>query len=190
MTSLYCRVLIESDLPQVLSLDQACFQGLWSEAGYRREIDSPNSDLLGLKIDQAFESAEQLIGVGCLWAILEEAHITLLGIAPNYRDQGLGQWLLLCLLQSARDRGLTHATLEVRASNQPAQKLYEKYGFKVAGERRRYYQDGETALILWRGGLQVAAFDVALQTWTTSLVEKLKCRGWQVPGHSINTCVM
>lgn len=171
-----------ADLPTVLELDQACFGGLWSHAGYQREVESPNSDLLILEAfgtESAHEHLPALIGVGCSWAILEEAHITLLGIAPSQRQQGLGQWLLLKLLGRACDRGLTHATLEVRQSNHQAQALYQKLGFQVAGERRQYYTDGENALILWRSGLQNAAFSQALHTWTNSCKYKLSQHGWQ-----------
>ncbi|MEL6381750.1 MAG: ribosomal protein S18-alanine N-acetyltransferase [Cyanobacteria bacterium J06626_18] len=181
MTSLHCRPLAIADLPAVLKLDQACFGGLWSHEGYQRELDSPNSDLLILETlgTGALEQSPTLIGVGCLWAILDEAHITLLGIAPSQRRRGLGQWLLLKLLHCACDRGLTHATLEVRQSNQKAQALYNKLGFQIAGERRKYYVDGENALILWRNGLQDAVFRQALQTWTDEWQHKLSQQGWQ-----------
>ena len=99
----------------------------------------------------------QLLGIGCLWAILEEAHITTLAIEPNYQGQKLGLLLLAHLLTCGRNRGLTRATLEVRASNQTAFNLYNKFGFSEAGERKRYYADGENARILWRSGLQTTS---------------------------------
>ncbi|MBE7382846.1 MAG: ribosomal protein S18-alanine N-acetyltransferase [Leptolyngbya sp. SIO1E4] len=181
MTSLDCRRLTPLDLPMVLALDQACFGGLWSQAGYQRELDSPNSDLLVLTVDAPSQSTGKIVGVGCLWAILEEAHITLLGVAPAYRRQGLGQWLLIHLLRSACDRKLTHATLEVRKSNKQARSLYEKFGFQVAGERRRYYPDNEDALILWKSGLQTSIFEATLQVWTREFASKLQLQGWQLP---------
>jgi len=108
---------------------------------------------------------ETLIGLGCLWAILEEAHITLLAIHPDYRQQGLGQAVLLGLLTTACRRGLERATLEVRVSNGAAIALYEKFGFQTAGRRRRYYtQPEEDALMLWRSGLQDLEFHQFL-TW-------------------------
>ncbi|EKU97346.1 (SSU ribosomal protein S18P)-alanine acetyltransferase [Leptolyngbya sp. PCC 7375] len=152
MTTLTYQVLTDELLPAVLRLDQVCLGGLWTEAGYRREIDSPNSDLLVLLANQ------DAIGLGCLWAILDEAHITTLAIHPDYHRQYLGQLLLIQLLQLARQRELTHATLEVRASNQKALSLYQKFGFRTAGQRKRYYQDGENALILWRSQLQNPEF--------------------------------
>lgn len=180
MTALECRPLRATELPQVLSLDQVCFGGLWSLAGYQRELDSPNSDLQVLATRKLSSCDDSIIGIGCLWAILDEAHITLLGIAPTYRKQGLGQWMLLQLLRFACDRGLTHATLEVRQSNQSAQRLYQKFGFKVAGERCKYYGDGENALILWKGGLQTHAFRTELLTLENHLRQHLTQSGWQV----------
>ncbi|MEO0986148.1 MAG: ribosomal protein S18-alanine N-acetyltransferase [Cyanobacteria bacterium J06639_14] len=180
MISLRYRPLTALDLPTILILDQACFGGLWSEAGYQRELDSPNSDLLGLEANSDTEKSAEIVGIGCLWAILDEAHITLLGIDPQHRCQGLGQWFLLQLLNHGCERGLTHATLEVRQSNQQAQALYAKFGFRVAGERRRYYADGENALILWRSGLQDTAFREAWQDWMSQLTHKLSQHNWQV----------
>lgn len=153
MPPLACQVLTDELLPAVLDLDQICLGGLWTEAGYRREIDSPNSDLLVLTVNSS------VIGLGCLWAIVDEAHITTLAIHPDYHRQHLGQLLLTQLLQlAARVRNLTRATLEVRASNQKALRLYQKFGFRTAGQRKRYYKDGEDALILWRSRLQAADF--------------------------------
>ena len=104
-----------------------------------------------------------LIGVGCLWAILEEAHITTLAIEPAEQGQKLGQLLLCQLLGAGRLRGLTRATLEVRASNQRALGLYEKFEFRAAGTRKRYYADGEDALILWRSGLEGEAMQAQIR---------------------------
>jgi ribosomal-protein-alanine N-acetyltransferase len=119
--------------------------------------------------------------MGCLWAILEEAHITILAVHPHYQRQGLGQALLLALLMVASDRGLERATLEVRASNQPAVSLYEKFGFKTAGWRRRYYQDtGEDALILWRGDLQDPEFSQTLADWERQIRGRLGAAGWKL----------
>ncbi len=168
-----------ADMPAVLAIDQACFGGLWTASGYQREIDSPNSDLLLLEAGEAkTATTTDVVGVGCLWSILEEAHITLLGIIPTHRRQGLGRWLLLHLLQAARDRALTHATLEVRATNQAAQDLYHDYGFKVAGRRRHYYADGEDALILWRGSLQAPQFQHHLGLWQQAAATTLQQHGW------------
>ncbi|MEL7144403.1 MAG: GNAT family N-acetyltransferase [Cyanobacteria bacterium J06573_11] len=108
-------------------------------------------------IAQALKAPIKLLGIGCLWAILEEAHITTLAIEPAYQGHKLGLLLLTHLLNCGRNRGLTRATLEVRVSNHTALNLYQKFDFAEAGQRKRYYADGESARILWRSGLQTEA---------------------------------
>jgi [ribosomal protein S18]-alanine N-acetyltransferase len=170
--------LTSKDLSAILELDQACFGGLWTMEGYQRELDSPNSDLLGLFCPI---SRTKLLGMGCFWSILEEAHITILAVHPRYHRQGLGQALLYSLLKTAGDRGLERATLEVRASNLAAISLYQKFGFKTAGRRRHYYQDnGEDALILWRSDLQQPQFQATLADWYTKVIQQLSKSSWQL----------
>ncbi len=180
-TPLICQVLTNDLVPAVLALDQICLGGMWTAAGYQREIESPNSDLLVLLID------DQVIGLGCVWAIVDEAHITTLAIHPEYRRQYLGQLLLLLLLQLAHHRGLTHATLEVRASNYRALDLYQKFGFKTAGRRKRYYQDDEDALILWRSQLQTSECLQGLATLEQECKETLVKHQYQWVSHVKNT---
>jgi ribosomal-protein-alanine N-acetyltransferase len=122
-----------------------------------------------------------LIGLGCYWAILEEAHITMLAIDPIYQRQGLGQALLYVLLASAHARGLERATLEVRVSNTSALSLYQKFDFREAGRRPRYYPDnGEDALVLWRGSMQTPEFSKRLRDWQQQVCERLHQAGWQL----------
>ncbi len=164
-----------------MALDQQCLGGLWTLDGYQRELASPNSEILILQTP----GSADLIGLGCYWAILEEAHITLLAIAPAHQRQGLGQALLVALLASARQRGLERATLEVRASNQAALSLYYQYGFTDVGRRRRYYADtGEDALILWQGKLQYPQFLQQLAAWQQATGDRLTQTGWQIQSAS------
>jgi ribosomal-protein-alanine N-acetyltransferase len=177
----------------VLELDQLCFGGLWNARGYQRELESPNSDMLILVISQntkgrneevLFKSSnfksqinynhQSIIGVCCLWAILEEAHITILGIHPQYQRLGFGQLLLYTLMKSAWKRGLERATLEVAASNTSALSLYHKFGFQDVGRRRGYYQQtGEDALILWRSHLHDPGFKETLSEWYKQVVARI-----------------
>jgi [ribosomal protein S18]-alanine N-acetyltransferase len=169
--TLEIKSVTPADLSAVLELDKTCFGGLWTLDAYQRELDSPNSDLLGL-----FSSVSvlRLLGMGCFWSILDEAHITILAVHPQYHHQGFGQALLYSLLKTACDRGLERATLEVRVSNSAAISLYQKFGFKTAGKRKRYYTDnGEDALILWLGGLQNPKFQHNLDDWFTIISARL-----------------
>jgi [ribosomal protein S18]-alanine N-acetyltransferase len=144
------------EIESIVILDRLCFGGLWSIDSYRRELTNENSHFLGASVDKTLEPATAgIVGFGCFWAILDEAHITLLGVHPQYQRQGLGQSLLCALLDKARSIEMARATLEVRASNAGAIRLYEKYGFQTVGRRKKYYQDtGEDGVIMWRGGLQ------------------------------------
>lgn len=178
LLDLELKLLTLEHLSTLLELDQACFGGLWTMEAYQRELDSPNSDLLGLFSPL---SNSRLLGMGCFWSILEEAHITILAVHPQYHRQGLGQALLYSLIKTACDRGLERATLEVRASNSAAISLYQKFGFKTAGRRRRYYQDnGEDALILWISDLQEPQFKSTLDNWHTSVSDRLSKSSWQL----------
>ncbi|NEP18283.1 MAG: ribosomal protein S18-alanine N-acetyltransferase [Leptolyngbya sp. SIO4C1] len=179
MTFLRCQPLTAALVPAVVALDRRCLGGLWSAAGYQREIDSSSSDLLVLLAADGPSTIGQPIGVGCIWAILEEAHITLLAIDSDYQRQRLGQLLLTQLLVAARCRQLTHATLEVRVSNQAAIQLYQKFGFQTAGQRKQYYADGEDALILWCSSLQSADWALRLQQSHLECRHYLLHQGWQ-----------
>ncbi|MBD2465011.1 ribosomal protein S18-alanine N-acetyltransferase [Oscillatoria sp. FACHB-1407] len=122
-----------------------------------------------------------LLGLGCLWAILEEAHITILAIHPDYQRQGLGQFLLYRLLIAAWQRKLEWVTLEVRVSNQAAIALYQKFGFEIVGQRRNYYPDtGEDALILWRSGIQKPEFCEMLRIQYQEVCDRLLQSGWHL----------
>lgn len=195
MKFLVLNALTEDLLTAVVELDRRSLGGLWTLEGYRREIDSPNSDLMVLQFSE-FSEAEPapnspIVGLACLWAIANEAHITTLAIDPDYQQQGLGQLLLLAMLWSARQRGLEWATLEVRVSNQPAIALYRKFGFQDVGLRRKYYQDtGEDALILWRSGVQKPEFEAALRQWWVQINGRLSQLGWKLSLNSPFTGIL
>jgi [ribosomal protein S18]-alanine N-acetyltransferase len=180
MATLTLEALSPELLPQVLDLDRlslgAADQTLWSEDGYRREIDSPNSDLWVLR---SADYPDRVLGLGCLWAILDEAHITTLAVHPLHRRQGLGQILLWSLLNSACQRTLAWATLEVRPSNESALRLYDKFGFQLVGQRKGYYHNpDEDAKILWCKGLQSSEVQQRLQSLQPILRQHLHHCGW------------
>ncbi|MGG6241355.1 GNAT family N-acetyltransferase [Nodosilinea sp. AN01ver1] len=144
--------------------------------------------------DEPEPEAPTLMGLGCYWAILDEAHITVLAIDPRYQRRGLGQWLLLNLLFDACDYRrlapddpivLTRATLEVRLSNSRALALYESFGFETLGRRRRYYPDGEDALILWQNSLKMPEFRDRLTQRYSTTRHRLERQGWQIADEKI-----
>jgi ribosomal-protein-alanine N-acetyltransferase len=109
---------------------------------------------LGKRQETNGSGSTSLIGFAGMWLAFDEAHITTIGVDPGYRGRGLGELLLLCMVDVALARGARWLTLEVRVSNVAAQTLYRKYGFSVRGSRKRYYSDNnEDALIMWSPAL-------------------------------------
>jgi [ribosomal protein S18]-alanine N-acetyltransferase len=92
-----------------------------------------------------------VVGYGGLCAYPDEAFVQTLAVAPQAQGEGLGGVLLQALLDEASRRRKSTVSLEVRADNVPAQRLYQRFGFRPAGVRRGYYQpSGTDALILVR----------------------------------------
>lgn len=96
------------------------------------------------------KKAPPIIGFAGMWHVLDEAHVTTIGVDPAFQGNGLGELLFLTLVDEAIQRKATWLTLEVRVSNYGAQQLYRKYGFSIQGKRVRYYTDNnEDAYIMW-----------------------------------------
>jgi [ribosomal protein S18]-alanine N-acetyltransferase len=170
MQRLVLTHLKPDQLDDIVDLDRCCFGQLWSRDQYQRELDSPNSDILVLL---AADTGE-IFAYGCLWAILDEAHITIVAVHPHRQGQGFGALMLWGLMQQAVQRDLARATLEVAVSNQAAIGLYEKFGFETAGRRKQYYAaTGEDALILWKSHLQWPADQAQLAACFAAIQARL-----------------
>ncbi|HZO73774.1 MAG TPA: ribosomal protein S18-alanine N-acetyltransferase [Ktedonobacteraceae bacterium] len=118
-----------------------------------------------------------MIGFAGLWLMVDEAHITTIAIHPDYRRKGLGELLLLSLIDIAYTIGAKWVTLEVRVSNYTAQNLYRKYGFHESGVRHRYYSDNqEDALIMWTEEINSPSYKQKFQALKTELLQKLEAQ--------------
>jgi [ribosomal protein S18]-alanine N-acetyltransferase len=123
------------------------------------------------------EELESIVGYTGMWMMLDEAHITTIAVDPAYRGEGIGELLLVSLIDHASFLGATEVTLECRVSNHVAQALYRKYTFRNAGLRKRYYSDdGEDALIMTTEPLDAPIFQQVLEANRQTLVERLKAR--------------
>ncbi len=115
-----------------------------------------------------------IIGFAGLWLMVDEAHITTIAMHPGHRRHGLGELLLVSLIDIAYSIGAKWVTLEVRVSNYTAQNLYRKYGFREAGMRYRYYSDNqEDALIMWTDEINSPAYKQKYQELRAALMAKL-----------------
>jgi len=138
------RPLTIADLPLMRTIEEASFSTPWPGNAYETEL---TTNRLARYVG-AWRGAE-LLGFGGIWLMVDEAHVTTIAVAPALRGGGLGTALMLELLQEARRGGARVATLDVRVSNEEAQRLYARLGFAVAGRRIRYYEEsGEDAIIM------------------------------------------
>ncbi len=128
--------------------------------------------------DPALKNPNPVVGYGGLWLMMDEAHITTLGVDPAYRGKGLGEFLLVGLIDVAMALGASWLTLEVRVSNTVAQNLYKKYTFKEAGVRRKYYTDNdEDAYIMWSDEITKLSFREKYKTLKSELLQKMADQG-------------
>lgn len=107
---------------------------------------------------------EHIIGIAGFWVMVDEAHITTIAVRNANRRQGIGERLLIAIVEMAAELKADVVTLEVRASNKQAQALYDKYVFQIVGTRRAYYTDnGEDAVLMTTDSLTSTALQSQFQ---------------------------
>lgn len=137
----------DEDLSGVLEVEQESFTNPWTRDMYSWELQ--NRSVCHIYVVRTPECA--VAGFCAFWLVFDEIHINNVAMRPRYRGQGIGTALMRRVLDEAGRLGARRATLEVRASNTDARRLYERLGFYLAGTRRGYYTHPvEDALILWR----------------------------------------
>ena len=179
------------DIPQVAQIDREAFPGEWvfrSQSAYKQDLDNPsvryivacNKRDASKSEEQAVQKlpwfkrlfsygrhlnvSENIVGFSGFWMMMKEAHIIAIGVRDGYRRLGIGEGLLIATIELAQILNANAVTLEVRASNEIAQELYKKYGFRVVGRRLRYYSsDGEDAIIMSTDNIASMPFQASLQ---------------------------
>jgi ribosomal-protein-alanine N-acetyltransferase len=138
------------DIPAVLAIELLSFSSAWPTNAFQNEL---RDNKLAHYFVGRLEG--KIVAYGGIWVILEDSHITTIAVHPDQRGKRLGEEMLVHLLDEAIERGASWITLEVRETNDVAQKLYRKYGFTVVSTRRGYYSDNnESALVMWAGNLR------------------------------------
>lgn len=142
--------MLLDDIPAVLAIELLSFQSAWPSNAFVNELrDNKLAHYFVGRLDGT------IVAYGGIWVILEDSHITTIAVHPEQRGRRLGEELLVHLLDQAIERDASWITLEVRETNDVAQKLYRKYGFTVVSTRRGYYSDNnESALVMWAGNLR------------------------------------
>ncbi len=201
----FLQSMHEDDIPRVQEIERQSFTAPWSANTYRRELKQPETsrylvarssptlpddDLLSPPVRKRsiwrsllpamFDaphppSPYPIVGYAGLWLMVDEGHITTIAVAPSHRGQGIGELLLNGLIDQAIDIKAERLTLEVRISNESAQRLYLKYGFHPSGTRPRYYTDnGEDALIMWTDVIHDEPFQKRLEELRERLAHRLQ----------------
>jgi [ribosomal protein S18]-alanine N-acetyltransferase len=144
------------DLDAIMALERVCFKDPWTRRMYLADLTQNElATYLAIRsLESDFNHSSlvtrhsSILAYGGFWLMADEAHIATIASHPDWRGCGLGLHLMLALLDVAQASGAHLSTLEVRAGNLPAQRLYEKLGYEIAGRRRHYYRDGEDGLIM------------------------------------------
>lgn len=192
------------DIDEVMAIEYRSFSNPWTVRAYKYEVatnrfshfivirealDQPpqtrTHSVLGKFLLAKPRIRRPVLGYGGFWLLLDEAHISTIAVAPDWRGMGLGELLLVGLLDRAIRIGADYATLEVRVSNEVAQNLYRKYQFQTVGVRSRYYSDNqEDALVMTTPRLRNPAFLQGLLENKQALVARLKKRLRRAPGEA------
>ena len=137
------RRLTYADLPQVVAIERRAFTTPWSLAMFVLELSKPSGVCLAADVEGELAGYLVCSRYDTVW------HLMNIAVDPDRRRRGIATALIGALLERVDRDG--QLTLEVRRSNEGAIALYERFGFRSAGMRRRYYADnGEDAVIMWR----------------------------------------
>jgi [ribosomal protein S18]-alanine N-acetyltransferase len=135
-----------NDVPAILAIErQAPNAAHWAAEQYKKLLDSG----VVLVAEEAAEEAGKLCGFVCVKAVAGEWEIENVVVAAEFLRRGIANELVGALIQRAAGEGASAILLEVRESNLPARRLYEKRGFREVSRRRVYYRDPVEDAILY-----------------------------------------
>jgi len=137
------RKMEQQDITQLTALEALCFSDPWSISAFEYELKNP------LSLWMVAVESNRVLGYVGSQTVMPESDIMNIAVLPEFRKQGIGEKLILTLIDELSQAGVTSISLEVRVSNAPAISLYEKLGFSQIGRRPGYYRHPrEDALIL------------------------------------------
>jgi len=121
------------DIKSVMEIERSSFTSPWSELSFLHEIDYANS------LAKVALLENKTVGYICARYVLDEGHILNLAVHKGFRRRGIATELMNRVLGELKKKDCRLLYLEVRVSNLKAIKFYERFGFKVASFRRKYY---------------------------------------------------
>ena len=131
-------------LKEVLKIEEMSFSMPWSFQSFYNELASNPYGYYVVAVEN-----DKVLGYGGMWILFEECHVTTIAVDPKRRREGIGRKIMEHLIEKAKEQDVEWVSLEVRASNIPAQNLYRSLGFEIVGIRRKYSQpNNEDAIIM------------------------------------------
>ena len=145
MQNIKIQKMEADNIDDILAIEEKCYgEHHWSYESFISELNNRISSYRCAILNN------KCIGYMGIWKIIEEAHVTNLSVHPDFQNQKIAHRLLLDAVDECYREKIKYITLEVRVTNKKAIHLYEKFGFKSLGVRKKYYQDNnEDALIMW-----------------------------------------
>ncbi len=132
-----------SHVAPIAQIEKLCFNDPWSERSIASELDNR------LSLWLVAMDSDRLVGYVGSQSVLGETDMMNIAVHPDYRRRGIAEQLVIQLVEALKEKGNHSLMLEVRVSNEPARKLYEKLGFTQVGLRKNYYRNPkEDACIL------------------------------------------
>jgi ribosomal-protein-alanine N-acetyltransferase len=135
LSGLLIEDMKEADLPEVAALEKSAFTTPWSEISFFNELKNPRS------LMKVGRKGSIIAGYACAHAIVDEGHILTVATHPEFRRQGVASSLVARVIEELQEGGCRFIFLEVRASNEAARRMYERFGFQVFGIRKGYYAE-------------------------------------------------
>jgi len=133
MKQVFIRDMQEEDIQSVLKIEKMSFSFPWAESSFFNEVHKPRSLTKVAVVD------DEIAGYLCAEYVLDEGHVLDLAIHPDYRRMGIATALVEHILEELKERACRFLYLEVRASNYLAKRLYQGFGFRIVGTRKKYY---------------------------------------------------
>ena len=153
-------------LRSVLRIEAQVYPRPWSLSLFMSELA-----LRGSRAYYVARVGGTVVGYSGLMLTGEDAHVTTIAVDPAWHRHKIGTRLLLNLARQAQKRDARHLTLEVRMSNEPAQAMYRRFGFRPAGIRKNYYiETNEDALVMWADDIDTDEYNERLAGLEASVV--------------------
>lgn len=142
MDNIKISVMTLPDLDSICNILTCEFDDFWNYNVFKSELENKNSKYVVAKLN------DEIVGFGGIWFSVDDIHITNIVVKKCYRNKKIGTLILSALIDMGKNQAQKSITLEVNSNNIPAQKLYENFGFKTIGIRKKYYNNTDDAIIM------------------------------------------